>query len=324
MEPLLAANPALLAYQGKGCSLGFIGHSALHWSAAKNNPTLAKWLIGKGANLSAINNAESTPLHTSAQNGSSKVAELLLEAGASVHLLNADGQTPLAVALERGHSAVVTLLQRGAVLDNLLLDLSGREEATWKVADMKKALTLGGVDIDGVADKSELVSLSRTLIAKQPPPRPPDVSEPPAAAAGGGAAGGGAAGAAADASSSGGGGGERAGAAAGFFAAAGAGKVKERAASEKAKAAAAAERAEAEEAEAEEDEEDAAANVAGSDRCKAKGNELFAAGNFEGACKQFTMAIRMTPKNPVLFSNRSVREGEKSSGRAQQWEGSVG
>ena len=35
MEPLLAANPDLLSYNGKGCSLGFIGHTALHWAAAK-------------------------------------------------------------------------------------------------------------------------------------------------------------------------------------------------------------------------------------------------------------------------------------------------
>ena len=56
------------------------------------------------------------------------------------------------------------------VLGALLADLSGREEATWKVAEMKKALTFGGVDIDGVADKSELVSLTRDLVAKQPPP----------------------------------------------------------------------------------------------------------------------------------------------------------
>ena len=31
MKPLLEAQPRLLGYRGKGCSLGFISHSALHW-----------------------------------------------------------------------------------------------------------------------------------------------------------------------------------------------------------------------------------------------------------------------------------------------------
>ena len=36
MEPLLRAEgAALLEYNGKGCTLGFIGHTAQHWAAAK-------------------------------------------------------------------------------------------------------------------------------------------------------------------------------------------------------------------------------------------------------------------------------------------------
>ena len=45
MQPLLVAEPRLLGYCGKGCSLGFIGHSALHWAAAKGLAPLAKWLV---------------------------------------------------------------------------------------------------------------------------------------------------------------------------------------------------------------------------------------------------------------------------------------
>lgn len=302
MEPLLAANPLLLSYGGKGCSLGFIGHTALHWAAAKDNTTLCKWLLSKGAPLHATNNAESTPLHTCAQNGSAKVAELLLNASANVNLENADKQTPLAVALERGHQGVVSLLQRGAVLGSLLAEMASRDdESSWKVAEMKKALTLGGVDIDGVADKLELVSLLRELIAKQPPPptapsttsdsaasssaAPQDVSEAradegspskssPAASAAAAASG-----------------------AAGFFSAAGADKVKA-----KKKAAA----APAPELSSDDDEDDAKANEAGAERCKTNGNKCFSSGDFNGATKQFTMAIRMTPKNHVLYSNRSA------------------
>ena len=98
MEALLRDHDraTLLSYGGKGCSLGFIGHTALHWAAAKNNADLARWLLAEGAAVSARNNAESTPLHTAAQNNAAGVAQLLLEVGkADVNALNADGQTPL-------------------------------------------------------------------------------------------------------------------------------------------------------------------------------------------------------------------------------------
>ena len=45
MKHLLAAHPTLLGYRGKGCSLGFIGHSALHWAASKGNVQALRWLI---------------------------------------------------------------------------------------------------------------------------------------------------------------------------------------------------------------------------------------------------------------------------------------
>ena len=54
------------------------------------------------------------------------------------------------------------------------------------------------------------------------------------------------------------------------------------------------------------DEDDGAANEAGAETCKKKGNDYFSAGNFDQAAKQFTLAIRLTPNNHVLFSNRSA------------------
>ena len=76
MQPLLAAEPRLLGYCGKGCSLGFIGHSALHWAAAKGLVPLAKWLVECNADVHLRNNAESTPLHAAAQNNQVGVAEI--------------------------------------------------------------------------------------------------------------------------------------------------------------------------------------------------------------------------------------------------------
>ena len=93
MQPLLAAEPRLLGYCGKGCSLGFIGHSALHWAAAKGLVPLAKWLVECNADVHLRNNAESTPLHAAAQNNQVGVAEILLRAGASGQLRDADGNS---------------------------------------------------------------------------------------------------------------------------------------------------------------------------------------------------------------------------------------
>ena len=53
------------------------------------------------------------------------------------------------------------------------------------------------------------------------------------------------------------------------------------------------------------DDDDTAANAAAAERAKAQGNEAFSRGEFATAVKQFDRAIRLAPKNHVLYSNRS-------------------
>ena len=221
------------------------------------------------------NNADSTPLHTAAQNGHVQVAETLLGGGADVNLLNADGSTALAVAKERGHSALAKLLERAAgkaQLGRTLKEMSERDDSTWKVGEMKNALRFSGVDVDSISEKAELLSLTRDLIANPPVAAAvPDISDSiPAPAP-----------APAPAPKPGG----RAG---GFFAAAGKGK-----------------RAPAPVEEEESDEEGKDAVAAGAERAKAAGNEAFGRGDFLKAVKHFGSAIRLAPKNHVLYSNRS-------------------
>ena len=115
MQPLFAAEPRLLGYCGKGCSLGFIGHSALHWAAAKGLVPLAKWLVECNADVHLRNNAESTPLHAAAQNNQVGVAEILLRAGASGQLRDADGNSARDTALARGHSQLVLAIDESKV-----------------------------------------------------------------------------------------------------------------------------------------------------------------------------------------------------------------
>ena len=161
MRPLLAADASLMSYRGKGCSLGFIGHSALHWAAAKGHSELVAWLLGEGADTAVRNNAESTPLHTCAQNGHVGVAQALLAAGADGGAVDADGHTARAVALERGNADIARLIEQSAGRASLQRSLAalGSESATWKVSAMKEALRLGGVDCAGIAEKAELVAL---------------------------------------------------------------------------------------------------------------------------------------------------------------------
>ncbi|KAJ1622044.1 hypothetical protein T492DRAFT_885937, partial [Pavlovales sp. CCMP2436] len=52
-----AAGEELTNYCGKGTSYGFVGNSALHWAAARNNVGMAKWLVSVGARVD-IGNAD--------------------------------------------------------------------------------------------------------------------------------------------------------------------------------------------------------------------------------------------------------------------------
>jgi tetratricopeptide (TPR) repeat protein len=53
------------------------------------------------------------------------------------------------------------------------------------------------------------------------------------------------------------------------------------------------------------DEDASAAQQAGAERAKALGNDAFGRGDYTAAVKHFGAAIRLTPKNYVLYSNRS-------------------
>lgn len=53
------------------------------------------------------------------------------------------------------------------------------------------------------------------------------------------------------------------------------------------------------------EDDDGEAVAAGAERAKAAGNAAFGKGDFQLAVKQFGIAIRLSPKNHVLYSNRS-------------------
>jgi len=276
MERLFAANHELLSYRGKGCSLGFIAHSALHWAASKGHAPILAWLLDQGASTSLINNAGLRPLHAASQNGKLAAVEALLAAGADPALQDAEGHTARDVALDRSYGAIARVLEAHAgkpALQSKLAVLAS-SEGGWKVGAMKEVLRLGRVDCAGAAEKSDLEALVRELIAReeqsvtsasptapssearaaQEAAAPEPASPPPAAPA----------------------------------------------------AALAAPSAAAESSEDEDEAVESSKLKAAAERSKAAGNERFSACDFEGAIKHFSIGLRLDPASYVLHSNRSA------------------
>ena len=60
--------------QGSG-----IGHSAMHWCAAKGYLECLQWLVKQGADINSLNAEDSTPLHAAAANGQESIVRYLLD-----------------------------------------------------------------------------------------------------------------------------------------------------------------------------------------------------------------------------------------------------
>ncbi|KAL6764127.1 ankyrin repeat-containing domain protein, partial [Haematococcus lacustris] len=76
LQHLLMAQPALLNVRGPG-----LGHTALHWAAAKGDTATVRWLLQQGAAPGAFNHEAATPLHAACRNGQLEAAQLLLRTG---------------------------------------------------------------------------------------------------------------------------------------------------------------------------------------------------------------------------------------------------
>ena len=94
----LEKNYGLLDFKGPG-----IGHTALHWCAAKGHAAACKWLLRQGAAVNSLNSEGSSPLHAAAANGQKSIVELLLESGADPTIKDEDGMSATVVAKQRKH-----------------------------------------------------------------------------------------------------------------------------------------------------------------------------------------------------------------------------
>jgi len=109
---------ALLDYQpAQAKSSSADGFTPLHFAAFFGQPAIARELIRRGADVSAVsmNPMEVTPLHSAAAAHSTEIVRTLVESGAPVNAKQHGGWTALHAAADGGHEEMIKiLLQHGA------------------------------------------------------------------------------------------------------------------------------------------------------------------------------------------------------------------
>ncbi|HQO45945.1 MAG TPA: ankyrin repeat domain-containing protein [Rectinema sp.] len=124
-------NPLFLALTAKPAPLEWFfrpnvisatdanGDSVVHHAARKNLPDGIAYLIKKGANIEALNNAGEIPLHTAAKYDSTDAIRYLVSAGSSLNAANKNGDIPLQSAVLNGaFKATQMLLAAGSPVNN--------------------------------------------------------------------------------------------------------------------------------------------------------------------------------------------------------------
>jgi ankyrin repeat protein len=118
MKRDMAALRSLIAQKLDVNAPGTDGSPALHWAVRVDDASMAKLLLGGGAQVTLPNRYGLTPLAIAAANGSASMIGLLLDAGADANALDPAGDTPLMSVTRVGRlDAVTLLLDRGAKVD---------------------------------------------------------------------------------------------------------------------------------------------------------------------------------------------------------------
>ena len=136
-----------------------------------NDVERIKFLIGKGADVNALNNQGSAPIHTAAGQRHDELIKLLIANKADVNLIDSNGMTPLLHAVMRDHvPSVKVLLENGADIEKPNSD--GLRPLSVAVAENKfeaaKALLSAGADVKSPAGPDGLTPLM--IIASQNAP----------------------------------------------------------------------------------------------------------------------------------------------------------
>ncbi|WP_264735894.1 ankyrin repeat domain-containing protein [Wolbachia endosymbiont (group A) of Rhinocyllus conicus] len=96
------------------------GHAPLHFAVYNGRLDVVKYLVSKGADISAKSKDGSTLLHYAAQGGSLNVVEYLIdEKGTDINIKDNDGTTPLHSVAYLGYLAVVKkFIEKGADINS--------------------------------------------------------------------------------------------------------------------------------------------------------------------------------------------------------------
>jgi len=82
----------------------------LHYASRRGHLSCVELLLDRQANVNAANNASNSPLHYAAANGHQFCVELLLDRQANVNAASSASETPLHYAARQGHRECVELL----------------------------------------------------------------------------------------------------------------------------------------------------------------------------------------------------------------------
>lgn len=171
MKALLHAHNkdkvALVAYNGKGTSYGLMGHTALHWAAAKGYKDTVTWLLEQGADADCPNQGGSTPLHSAVNHGQTAAAEVLVYMGQAAVFAEDDcGDTPMALALSKGHTALIQQLETAQYV-NLL---RSQPQSSWLMKTVRAVLQRAGVDMAALLERQEVISACQQYLDRLPRP----------------------------------------------------------------------------------------------------------------------------------------------------------
>ena len=165
LAQMLAGNPKLLQYRGEGTNFSFTGHTALHWCAAKAHAEGARFLLGEGADPNAPNNAGSTPLHAAAANGNVDCAKILiLCGGADATRLDGLGESAKDAALGKNQpwsQELASAIDFCSKADQLRRD----DPSHWSLRTMRSLLVMAGDKrVADYVEKSELVGAVQKVL----------------------------------------------------------------------------------------------------------------------------------------------------------------
>ncbi|MDE2845420.1 MAG: ankyrin repeat domain-containing protein [Gemmatimonadota bacterium] len=124
LEALMASDSEAV-YPGTASVVSAYGMTPLHWASRAGSLECLRWLLDRGAEVDARNDAHRTPLQLAAECGRAEAVKLLAAAGADLDTQDRKGRTPLHRATYEGHAeAAEALIAAGA--DPNMLNKNGR------------------------------------------------------------------------------------------------------------------------------------------------------------------------------------------------------